>query len=455
MAIINQVLDFSKIESGKIDLHPVDFRLRQELADTLKTLHVRADAKGVKLSWHVDDLVPQWLRGDPTRLRQILVNLVGNGIKFSDRGEVFVDVQLEASSPPDIKLLFSVQDEGIGIADDKLDLIFTAFEQVDTSATREYGGTGLGLAITSRIVRAMGGDLWVESSPGEGSTFFFTVSLRAGEQPRDQSDRPSEGDLDSMTPLRILLAEDGKANQTMAVGLLKKWGHTVEVAENGREAIDAFLEGDFDAILMDVQMPQMDGLEATRRIRQYEAGSDGHIPIIAMTAHAMKGDRQTCLDAGMDDYLSKPVRKRELYRALGTLCTASEVPIDDPPTERSEAASDGSDAIIDWDAASEILGGDHDFHCKQIRKAVREIHALLPKLDDAIKTRDGEPARRIASSVKAAARSIVATRTSQAAATVEDAVADRDFEAASHSMSHLAASVEELNREMECSSGSR
>ncbi len=242
--------------------------------------------------------------------------------------------------------MFSVCDTGIGIPPEKVDKIFSAFEQVDTSTTREYGGTGLGLAISSRLVNAMRGDLWVDSIPDEGSTFFFTVTMQpatppnpSGQETQDATTKPSNSrpveknrrsgngrkanrnEFPPMRQLRILLAEDGKANQTMAVGLLKKWGHVVDVAENGFDVVRLYQSDPFDVILMDVQMPKMDGLAATRTIRDLECESDQHIPIVAMTAHAMKGDRERCLASGMDDYVSKPVKRPELYRVLQSLCT--------------------------------------------------------------------------------------------------------------------------------------
>ena len=462
MGIINQVLDFSRIESGRIDLDLVPFDLRQEIAATIRSLTVSADAKGVALKWDVDSEVPQWLVGDPVRLRQMLVNLIGNGIKFTENGAVAVHVSLQDCTPADVRLVVSIRDNGIGIPQDKIDKIFSAFEQVDSSASREHGGTGLGLAITSRLANAMGGELWVESLPGEGSEFFFTARMQrkssdATERSADEGKEQDHShtrwrtenrlverqDFEQIRPLRLLLVEDGKANQTVAVGLLHKWGHSVEVAENGLEAIEAYHRDSFDAVLMDVQMPQMDGLEATRRIRELERGSDRHTPIVAMTAHAMKGDRQKCLQAGMDDYVSKPFRQQDLYRALGSLPPLAAWVMDADSSSSDEA----SDEIIDWSAASEIIGGNHDFHHKQIRKAVQEIHALLPKLSDAIQSQSAEPARRIACCVKGAARSIVAKRTTRAAAAVENAAADSDFDLAQHTLLHLTKFVDELDRE--------
>ena len=464
LSIINQILDFSKIEADKLELESVEFDVREQVGRTLKPLGLRAHAKNLELAWYVHSAVPDWVRGDPARLRQMLVNLVGNGIKFTHEGEIVVNVQLEEERDSQVTLRFSVKDTGVGIPEEKHQAIFSAFEQADMSTTREFGGTGLGLAITRRLAEAMGGRAWVESTPGQGSTFHFTakfgrcsratasdelpdlsglpvlvvddnetnrrilkkmleswgMSVRAaagagqaiaglqqmleqdhalpllisdvnmpemdgfqlverlrsmeslrdtviimltsgGRQgdiarckelgvtahlmkpvkqsellnailvalgPRTQAQRIEQeattvGEV-SLPSLKILLVEDGIANQKLAVGLLKKWGHQVAIANNGEEAIRQWETEPFDAILMDVQMPLMDGLEATRRIRELEHDAGRRIPIVAMTARAMKGDRERCLAAGMDDYISKPVRKADLYRALSSLCKASE-----------------------------------------------------------------------------------------------------------------------------------
>jgi CheY-like chemotaxis protein len=271
----------------------------------------------------------------------------------------------------------------------------------------------------------------------------------------DEADVSPGGEAGSPGPLRILLVEDGKANQTAATGLLRKWGHRVELVDSGQQAVDASQRGDFDAIVMDVQMPHVNGLEATRLIRQREAGSGRRIPIIAMTGHAVHDERQRCLEAGMDDYLSKPLRKHELGRAIGSLPTAvltrSRLPDGESASAGDGRASQDENQIIDWNAAFEILGGSRKFHCEQVRKTVQEMHSLLPMLSDAIYSGSTEPARRIASSVKNAASSIVATRTTKAAAEVEQAAAVSDFEAALCSLSRLIASIEELDRATEVS----
>lgn len=460
LSVINDILDFSKIEAGKLDLDCRPFQLRDSVGDTMKTLAVRAGSKQLELACHIAPDVPDALVGDPGRLRQIIINLVGNAIKFTDQGEVLLDVRLESHSAQDIVLHFTVSDTGIGIPQDKLTKIFEAFEQVDASSARRFGGTGLGLAISSRLVALMGGRIWAESQLGRGSAFHFLARfgsvegmahrppaldieqlqelpvlvvddnatnrfileeilrnwgmspvtapgarealdlLRAAQQrggafrliltdanmpevnglefvrqvrqeqeltapvvilltssghpadvtcyrdlgiashvmkPTKQSDlfdaivdalnvalvqeaaapRQAAEGFAPLGRLRILLAEDSLVNQKLAVGLLEKWGHSIQVVDTGLKAIAAWESQPFDLILMDVQMPDMDGLEATAVIRRREqAAGRRHTPVIAMTAHAMKGDRERCLEAGMDGYVAKPIRMNELQAAL-------------------------------------------------------------------------------------------------------------------------------------------
>ncbi|HLH05066.1 MAG TPA: response regulator [Bryobacteraceae bacterium] len=461
LTIINDILDFSKVEAGKLELEQIDFSLRDTISEALKVLGVKADEKCLELACEIDPHLPETLSGDPGRLRQILVNLVSNAIKFTERGEVVVRVVDKAREADSLMLQFSVSDTGIGIPADKLHRIFDAFTQADGSTTRKYGGTGLGLSISRQLVRLMHGDIWVESTPGQGSTFHFTVLLRsaslpvlhaasadlsvlhnapvlvvddngtnreilarmltrwgarpilassgpealaaldhiraAGEQlklilldvcmpemdgfelcqkirhtpgienitvmmlssvaRREDAGRVRElGIAGHLTKpidwkelrraiasvlnaaearraqtqpqpqrtaaarpnrsLRILLAEDNKINQQLATTLLRKQGHHVEVAGNGAEAIIACENAPYDLVLMDVQMPVMGGFEATAKIREREQRTSTHLPIIAMTAHAMKGDRELCLAAGMDGYVSKPIRLQALLAEI-------------------------------------------------------------------------------------------------------------------------------------------
>jgi signal transduction histidine kinase/CheY-like chemotaxis protein len=310
LGIIDDVLDFSKIEAGKMTIDAAPFGLRKCLDDTLKTLAPRARAKKIGLRLEFDPSVPENVMGDHGRLRQVVLNLVGNAIKFTSIGEVVLEVSLEKSNIP--RIHFAVRDTGIGIAPEKQSVIFEAFAQADGSTTRQFGGTGLGLTISARLAEAMQGRLWVESTPGEGSCFHFTACLERA--PIAIEAPPAPVRPTSPGALNILLAEDNVVNQRVAVHLLQTEGHRVVVAANGKEAVEAWSTHSFDLILMDIQMPEMDGFEATAAIRRGEHGS--HIPIVALTAHAMSGDRDRCLAAGMDDYLAKPIAKTDLLEIL-------------------------------------------------------------------------------------------------------------------------------------------
>jgi len=288
---------------------------------------VQAEAKGLALLVAIDPAVPATLVGDPLRLRQVLVNLVGNAVKFTQQGSIRVAARLDdddrgAGALRTVR--FSVIDTGIGIAPEHQTLIFDAFSQADGSTTRRFGGTGLGLTISQSLVAMMGGRIWLESAVGRGTTFSFTAvfveaASVAAERPAAGDDaasaQPAAGDV-SASPRHVLLVEDNPTNQRVAVGLLARRGHRVTVVANGREAVEASARQRVDVILMDLQMPVMSGLEATAAIRARERGTGCRVPIVAMTAHAMRGDRERCLDAGMDGYLSKPVDKDALFEAV-------------------------------------------------------------------------------------------------------------------------------------------
>ena len=328
LRVINDILDFSKIEAGRLDLDPIEFDVRAVLATTLKPLAVWALEKGLDLTCDIASEVPDILVGDPTRLRQILVNLIGNALKFTEKGAIQVTVVIAEQAEQTLRLRFSVKDSGIGVPAEKQMLIFEAFSQADGSTTRKFGGTGLGLTISKQLIEMMGGQISIESESGLGSTFHFTTQLdlpnlqpvqTALVSPFDRNEKSALAvEKNNTKGLHILLAEDNVVNQKVATRLLQKQGHKVVVATNGKQALAA-LEGDsFDLILMDVQMPEMGGLEATEIIRAIEKNTSRRLPIVAMTAHAMKGDRERCLAAGMDGYIAKPVDAKELQKAIET-----------------------------------------------------------------------------------------------------------------------------------------
>jgi signal transduction histidine kinase/CheY-like chemotaxis protein len=338
LTIINEILDYSKMEAGKTVLDSVAFHLPSVVKDVMRSLVLLAQQKGLELSVHIAPDVPAGLTGDPIRLGQVLINLVGNAIKFTEQGEVRVDVSVESVTKERAGLQFSVRDTGIGIALDQQEGLFHEFQQAHTSGRRLYGGTGLGLAVSKSIVTLMGGTIGLKSMPGEGTTLTFVAyfNLSPGSQPAMPI--PSEADLRGMTALavndnatndnatnrrpslslRILLAEDNLVNQRVAMSMLGKMGHRITLAMNGLEALEQWRQGDFDLILMDVQMPEMTGLQATMQIRREEAVG-ARTPIVAMTASAMSEERDRCLAAGMDDFISKPVS----YKVIEEMITAT------------------------------------------------------------------------------------------------------------------------------------
>lgn len=356
LTILNDILDFSKIEARKLYLEEKEFNLPAIIQDSLLPLSLKAEEKGLKLSSVIARDVPSSVIGDATRIRQILLNLIGNAVKFTRAGEVVVRVDVEAHVQDGAVIHFSVSDTGIGIPDEKLDLIFEAFTQADSSTTRRYGGTGLGLTISAQLVRLMNGRIWVASSLGKGSTFHFSVPLLA-QTPRQDT---APIDLEAKTPgtqpaatgsLSILLAEDNQVNQRLVSALLHKWNHKVTIVEDGRKAVAAFADGEFDLILMDVQMPELSGLEASAEIRsiEKERGVTRPATIIALTAYAMNGDRDRCLAAGMNGYLSKPLEVAalaELIRKLQGTTRSSPVGQNLSPFNRLMTEVDGNPVLF-------------------------------------------------------------------------------------------------------------
>ena len=325
LTIINDILDFSKIEAGRMELDPIAFDVREWVNDTVKIVALRAQQKGLALSCEIAADVPRQVVADPIRLRQILLNLAGNAVKFTSHGQVSVQVDWRAAQQPVLDV--AVRDTGPGIASEKLNSIFEPFSQADGSMTRRFGGTGLGLTICSRLVRLMNGSLQVESTVGAGSCFRFTIPVSlppadsVAAEPAGSECAPAESP--TVSRLRILLAEDHSVNRLLAVRILESTGHSVSVVEDGAAAVAAWRRGGFELILMDVQMPVMTGLEATATIRREERATGGHIPIVAMTAHAMRGDRELCLAAGMDGYIAKPLHARELRDLVAQYRSAS------------------------------------------------------------------------------------------------------------------------------------
>ena len=316
LAIINDILDLSKIEAGRLTFEMVPFDLRDSLSDVVRMMRQSALDKGITLDIDFLEGAPEYIDGDPCRLRQVVINLVGNAIKFTSEGGVLVRVGSEPGDSGDELTTIEIEDTGVGIPPEKLDLIFEAFGQADSSTTRQFGGTGLGLSICVRICEALGGEVTVVSEVGVGSTFRVELPLRRCEAPVEEDEELRLGVLGS--GLRVLLVEDNKINQKVAVAALKKLNCEATVTENGREAIERLERESFDILLMDIQMPILNGIDATLEIRERQLA--GGLPIIAMTANAMPEDRQRCLDSGMDGYLVKPFRRQELEEILLSWC---------------------------------------------------------------------------------------------------------------------------------------
>ena len=553
LSILNDILDFSKIEMRKLEFERIPFSVRDHLADLVKPLALRAEQKGLELVCHVLPDVPASAVGDPGRLRQVLVNLIGNAIKFTERGQILVQVEVESTSSDATVLHYFVSDSGMGIPRDKQQEIFQPFKQGDGSTTRRFGGTGLGLAISSTLVELMGGRIWLESAPLEGSTFHFTTRLGVGDtrpdviapnltnlavlivddnpvnrrvlhdllvrwqmrptvaesgadalralaeasasgqpfalvlldanmpemngfdvarrirddpsvsgatimmlsssgqygesercrelgitnhltKPVDQRDllsaiartlsrdhTPRTMMPDAMLPkelperrLHILLAEDNAVNQRLAASLLERRGHRVTIAPNGREALAAMARLAFDVVLMDVQMPEMGGFEATAAIRKKEESTGAHVPIIAMTAHAMKGDRERCLAGGMDEYLTKPLDSRRLCALVESLVSTSRAPRDDASMMTEQVLA--------------RVGGDHELLAEISRLFVDDAPQHLERIRAALDARDGDSLRRAAHALKGAAANFDADGVVNAARALEEMGRSGSFE---------------------------
>ncbi|HMI54285.1 MAG TPA: response regulator [Candidatus Saccharimonadales bacterium] len=582
LQVINDILDFSKIEAGKLELDPVRFNIRDVLQDSIKSLGIRAAQKKLELACHIDNNVPDDLFGDPVRLRQIVLNLVGNALKFTERGEIVIRARVELVSGQDISLHFSIRDTGIGIPGEKHASIFESFTQADGSMNRKYGGTGLGLTISARLVAMMGGRIWLESQVGKGSTFHFTsryrlishhehraeapvviawnslpvlvvddnetnrrilfemlqhwgmkptlaesgksalvalqavkdmpapfplilvdahmpemdgfalsqhivgmpefqhsavIMLTSAGQPRDgqrckelglagyltkpvgQSElldiissalgrtagRTLPKNLESRLPLApakrslsILLAEDNIVNQKLAVLLLERRGHTVTVAGNGNEALAALQRQDFDVCLMDIQMPELNGIETTATIRSRENGTSRHLPIVAMTAHAIKGDRDICLRAGMDAYLSKPVRADELYQAIESFVPGHSVrPAAGSSNPVPGAPFDESEFLARMDGSHEV--------CVQIAEAFQlECPRLMSALHAALRSNDAPELASTAHALKGAISNFTGCTAFHSVVRLEQLAREADMRLAAEVLKQLEGEVHAL-----------
>lgn len=314
LKVINDILDFSKMEAGKLTIDNTNFNIYRLIEDVIKAHSVQADHRHLSLEYQFSSGIPTYLIGDSMRLKQILDNLIGNALKFTENGGVVLSIEKHSKKSDNFELLFRVSDTGIGIDESEMDRLFQCFSQINGSITRKFGGTGLGLAISKQLVERMGGTIQVESRKGEGSTFFFTLPLMVGQVPvKKEADKDLVKNLN--IPLKILLVEDDEVHQNVFQQMLSNKGHTMQIAPNGKEALDIIKKENFDIIFMDIKMPEIDGIDTTQRIREME-GDVKHIPIVAVTAYALKGDKERFLSIGMDEYIAKPVRMEELYAIL-------------------------------------------------------------------------------------------------------------------------------------------
>lgn len=430
--LLNDVLDLAKIESGKLSLEETDFSLQESLSECTSLMRIRAANKGLAFNISYSKGIPDPLRGDPARLRQILFNLLDNAIKFTEHGTIDVLVQAIRQKNEKVLLHFSVSDTGIGIEPGKEASIFERFSQADSSMTRRYGGSGLGLAVVSELTSAMNGAIWVDSAPGEGSTFHFTV--RCGIRYNGSEDSPSclaEEDRHSLRGMRVLLAEDHPLNQMVVREALRSYGCDLYVVSSGREAVEALGRHPYDVVLMDLQMPGMDGLEATKRIRSDERFAT--IPIIALTAHSTQSDREQCLAVGMNDYLSKPLRVDQLISVLriwGQGRAAS------PNQAAAETIAEGerpgrvrSDfSGIDVDSALERLDGNEQLFCELLEEFCASCCNSTESILAAWQTGDFPEARRLIHSIKGVAGNLSATDLYSAASNLERLVSEGDEE---------------------------
>jgi signal transduction histidine kinase/DNA-binding NarL/FixJ family response regulator len=457
LGVINSILDFSKVESHKLVLEAVPLSLQDLVTESVRTMDLGATQKGLALTGAVDPAVPDLILGDPVRPRQIVTNLLGNAIKFTDRGHVRLEIREDARSGGRSTVHLLVRDTGIGIPPEKHAAVFEAFRQADGSTTRRFGGTGLGLAICSALVQLMGGRIWVESEVGVGTTFHVQAAFdvaaedviqgadgrgeapaRPGRPPRHPAAIALEQAGPAERTVSILLVEDNIVNQRVAVGILAGHGHEVTAVSNGFEAIAAFERGTFDVILMDIQMPGMGGYDATAAIRAIERRTGGHVRIVAMTAHALAGDRDRCLAAGMDDYVSKPIERSALFEAIegGSLRVG-------PPASARTARPLAPAGLL------ARVGGDEQLMREVTQMFLTELPTRLAAVKRAVGDGDAEQLRAAAHALKGMAGTMSAGAVMEIASELESLGRDRAMEAAEAAIRRLETEASTLVRTLE------
>ncbi|MBW2303974.1 MAG: response regulator [Deltaproteobacteria bacterium] len=436
LGLINSILDFSKIEADRLDLEDLPFDLNKLLNDTLSILAYQVERKGLNLCCHVDEDVPANLKGDPHRLRQVIVNLVGNAVKFTEKGGIQVTVKKASGGMEDggekkrVVLSFAVRDTGIGIPEEKLETIFEGFTQLDSSFTRKYGGTGLGLAISRRLVQLMGGEIRCESEVGKGSRFIFEVPFGLVDKGAMKAALSDSGegetilrDGDEGTSCRILIADDFEVNQKVLVPILEKYGHRVRVVSNGAEAVVEVKKGLYDLVLMDIQMPVMDGLEATRRIRSLEDPELSSIPIVALTAHAVKGSREKFLEVGMNDFVTKPIEAKTLVRLIRKYADGGGLKAKSLPKFKESYGG-----LLDIEYALELVEGDKRIFLAGCRAIHEKLPAKLESLQAHVQQARFGEIERLAHGIKSAMKGLGARRAAEAAFRMEKAAGKNRLE---------------------------
>jgi PAS domain S-box-containing protein len=439
LSLINEILDFSKIESGGLALEARPFGLRRLVSEAARSVGGSAELKGLELSHRVAPDVPDQVVGDDGRLRQVLVNLLGNAVKFTHAGQVALEIDKEREQAGEVTLHGVVRDTGIGVAPERLAAIFEPFTQADGSTTRQYGGTGLGLTISSQIVTQMGGTMWVESDVGRGSAFHFRVRLAAPAPSALPAAVDARKDRGRAVPARagrvlnVLVAEDNKVNQRLMLGILESLGHRVTVVGDGLEAVEAARTGGFDVALLDVQMPEMDGFAATAAIRGLEKDTGGHLPIAAVTASALKGDREACLAAGMDGYLAKPIRAAELLEVIDRLTRGA--PLPDP-------SFDPGDLLA-------RVEGDRDLLLDLVNIFRAEYPGLLANLRQRVEAGDARGVQEAAHAIKGTVGNFCAPPASEAARVLEAMGREGVLTEAGAGVARLEREVDQLQRSLD------
>jgi len=393
--IINDILDISKIEAGKVELEIIDFDLFDAIESIIRTLYVQVQNNNLYLRFDKEDNTPRYIKGDPVRLKQVLVNLIGNAIKFTQEGGVTVHVSSSKTNDDKQAFTFSVIDTGIGIPEDKLEAIFESFSQADASTTRKFGGTGLGLSISKQLVELMGGSIHVESQHGEGTRFYFHASFAPGDAQAIQkkmstvNDQPDGKMPDKPECIHILVVDDNPSNIQVAKKFLSTFGYTAFVANSANEAFGAMSQTRMDIVLMDIEMPEMDGLEATTRIRKGEAGQmNANVPIVAMTAHALSSHQQQCIDAGMNDYITKPINFHELQLIINRVIGAKSNQYSSSVAQKKSQKEQKK--LLNKKEALSRMCGDHNLYEILFNNFKSEMSSRIDKIRKNIKSKDFE-----------------------------------------------------------------